>query len=208
MSEKVLKATILKDCKVPKSLVIGDEMYLEEMVAAKKVSEKNKYKKLIFSDKHIPNNWKMCVIIETIEEVIEGYQLEGVRARIGLARPIKIAKGKDLCDVFAKGRTIGCQSGENLKISFSYENKDLGCDTASFTIYPDKDWGTFQTGADGYYGMVTTHYEHRVFVDMGKSTKDVIGYTIELYISGDMIDHNEMVTSMKSLFGGIEIVED
>ena len=205
-NEVVLERAKIVGGKTPRSLVIADDWYLEkleELKGTSKRKEKNSYKSLIFEDEKIISNWKNSIVVEKTYEDYDGYELTGTLIKIALARPIVIGPNKkDLCDVYVDGRML--QS--NSKRTFSYETKELGCDTASFSFYADNQYNEFRTGADGYYGSVITHFEELTIPSVNgkesKIKKDILGYYIEIYLDEDMYEYEEILDIMAYLFQG------
>ena len=135
----------------------------------------------------------------------DDFTITGTLIKIALARPLTIGETKkDLCDVFVEGRML---TSNNEHRVFSYETKELGCDTARFSVYADDKFYEFRTGADGYYGSTITHFEELSFPikDEVKKEKNTIGYYIELYLSEDAYSYEEIVDIMKYLFSGDSI---
>ena len=71
-------------------------------------------------------------------------------------------------------------------------NKDLGCDTASFDIYVDNRYYHINTMADGFYGNVSTYRT--------KDNKSTLGIVVTIWLDSAAYDYEEVINIFKYIF--------
>ena len=192
--EKKLKTRTMLKGKAPSSLLIADEYYLEQL-AKKGLSKKDKdaYKSLIFDKKKIGKTWEVVIFVDNVDYFYDGMTLPMVDFTIGLA-PCFVVCGMKLAEVYAKS----CCMKSNVRVEYIATQKDLGCDTASFSITAGDKYEEFSTGADGYYGDVV-EYKKKLLLEENSKPQD-FGFKISLGFDGDLFDSEEIVKTFAYLF--------
>lgn len=175
MSEVILK------CGRTSKLIIGDPMYLENIANG---TDKGCEKDITFIRKRMPTCTETNIVIRevedsfTIEDEVHPFTSIVVNIIICPTAYDDTTKEK-LIEVFKNGQ----YHPKLLK-----KKGELGCDTARFTIETDFGYEEFHTGADGYYGYYMSYTNGKIF-------------HIELSLDTELFDFDEIVKTMKHLFG-------
>lgn len=119
-----------------KELVIGDDLYLKELRHQKVPSEIRRYKNLIYTRK---DNFSSQITLTAYEDT----EMDSVLIVIHTVEEGK----KPYMRFIPEKDSISYRANGELK------EKELGCDTASFSI----NGMNFSIGADGCYGVVFEH---------------------------------------------------
>jgi len=169
------RTTISKEIytvKNPGHILIGDEMYLQHIHAG----TAHKGMKDLILDLNIPKPRKCSLVFEEVDEIYEGYEHVG---------PMKSYIVK-FC--FSNNeKSLGIFQDDKYYPDDLKENRELGCDTASFDMTIGDRWNHFDTGADGYYGQALLH-------------KGTLGGCVILVFDADMFDKDELKSELFYLF--------
>lgn len=168
----------------PKSIKIGDDSYFEEYAQdPKRLSE------LTYSQK-IPSDFIGHIVIEETTEKIGDLDTHWNDFIVVFAKDVLLK-----LDVEENQEEEYCPLVSIYKNGYALEDGkkklfELGCDTASFSIYLDRNICHFNTLSDGLYGTVTEHYEN----------DKLTGIVFEGWLDSAAMDHDELVNVFKNLF--------
>lgn len=166
--------------KTPIKLIIGDPMYLE---AIENKTDRGCEKEITFIRKQMPANVETTIIVKEVEDICNfdgkeiAFSVINVNI-IGISNRYNEDSKARILDAFINGQYYP---------SLLKKQGELGCDTACFVMETNLGYEEFHTGADGYYGCYMLY-------------KDSLAYNIELSLSTDMFDFDNVVKTMKYLF--------
>lgn len=176
-----MKSTEFK-FQTPTNVRIGDELYFDQ------VSNDPKMLDLIF-DKCIPPYFISGIKIAEMEHEEDLAPWTKVIIAFAPNKKIKILNDSkdetydDLLNIYLAGFQLeDCNDN----------NKDLGCDTASFDIYVDNRYYHINTMADGFYGNVSTYRT--------KDNKSTLGIVVTIWLDSAAYDYEEVINIFKYIF--------
>lgn len=175
----ILKSLELVPLKRISSIRIGDEMYFETLAE----QEHSGMESLVFDEKLSCCNHGVLMVARVSEEFCNEHFFDTIYVGIAYSGRDDLSKTCEMLKTYFTGKYYS----NTKKV-----DKELGCDTASFSVTVDgRRSNEFHTGADGYYG----HAE---------KFKQYYGASIELSFDGDLFDEKEL----KDEFAGYLLKED
>lgn len=177
--KSILKSLELIPLKKMSSIRIGDELYFETL----ENEEHKGMRSLVFDEKLSCRNHGVLMIARVSEEFVSGNFFDTIYVGITYSGRDDLAKTCEMIKTYFTGKYYS----NTKKVS-----KELGCDSASFSITVDgKRNNEFHTGADGYYGYA-------------EKFKQYYGANIELAFDSDLFDEKDL----KEEFAGYLLKED
>lgn len=170
--------------KTPKEILIGDPHYIE------KYAENLQRLSSLTYHKNIPNDFVSEMSIVTDRKDDNGVPSHCTDFKIVFAKDMLIKanidekQGVEYCSLL----TLYLNGYE--LVNTSAKKTALGCDTACFDIYVDKNIIHFYTLSDGLYGEVTEYYKDN----------ELISIVFDGWLDKDAYEHEELVSNFKTLF--------
>ena len=167
--------------KVPKSICIGDEYYIE------RAESESRYKTLIFDQKIPPNFIGKIHIQDRTEEKETTPKTNIIKIVFAFDETFKVS---DDGNKFKEEAFVDMLLNGYYPSRFHTTPTTLGCDTASFDIYVDDNYTSLNTLSDGYYGEAILYKD-------GITLK---GISIELFITEHAYDYEDILNIFEYLF--------